>query len=57
MGDTRVRLVERLCRAPESHLVEVEALLNRLEQPGAAPSVALSAPHKDWPHAPLHRLF
>jgi putative transposase len=64
MDDLRLRLIERLCRLPQSQLTAVEALMVRLDQDSvgaaanrvpAAPSVA-HAPHSDWPHAPVHRL-
>jgi putative transposase len=49
---------------PEAHLTAVEELFARLEnsrgdavQPEThVPADGRSAPHKDWPHAPLHRL-
>ncbi len=63
MDDLRVRLIERLCRLPDAHLADVETLLVRLEGNGAAPpktaagsSAPTLAPHKHWPHAPVHRL-
>ncbi len=63
MDKLRVRLIESLCRLPAGHLAEVEALLARLEgahaaimQPGAGSALPGLAPHKDWPHAPVHRL-
>ena len=57
MDDLRLRLIERLCRLPESQLPQVESLLNDLAQP-SAPSKSLPVPaaRKDWPHAPIHRL-
>jgi putative transposase len=57
--DLRIRLIEQLCRLPEGHLAEVQALLGGLDgrcvlkQPMAC---GPAAPHKDWPHAPVHRL-
>jgi hypothetical protein len=65
MSDLRLQLIERLCRLPEEHLTSVQELFANLEsgpiasvlpqkRPGASGRVA--ADHKDWPHAPLHRL-
>ena len=65
MEDQRIRLIERLCRLPEAQLPEVEALFGHLEEHSARPGPAImgdgplimSPPaHKDWPHAPVHRL-
>ena len=63
--DRRVRLIERLCRLPERHLADVEAMLVHLERDSAiesrtntvdTSSTPLVPAHKDWPHAPVHRL-
>jgi putative transposase len=64
MDDLRVRLIERLCRLPEAHLADVEAIITSLErcsvgtliQSMTTLPVRHSSAHKDWPHAPLHRL-
>jgi putative transposase len=80
MGDSRIRLIEQLCRLPEAHLAKVEEFLAGLgdcseacagrsamgdKRPGARPAIVAPsagpgpssrAPHKSWPHAPVHRL-
>ena len=58
MSDVRIRLIERLCRLPETHLAKVETFLNGLEHPSKQPEPTpiVVAGHKDWPHAPMHRL-
>lgn len=65
MEDRRVRLIEQLCRLPESQLSDVEALLAHLEGDSLRTKIpqpkdglsGLSFPaHNDWPHAPVHRL-
>jgi putative transposase len=54
VSDLRLRLVERILHLPQQQLVEVEQLL-RLSQKEDAPAAARTA-HRDWPHAPLHRI-
>ena len=60
VDDLRIRLIERLCRLPQPQLSEVEAFLGKLEADSATHHVGLPrmplAAHKDWPHAPVHRL-
>jgi putative transposase len=64
VNELRVQLIERLCRLPEAQLTKVEALLLSLESATVTPlqkKTAESAgpdgmPHRDWPHAPVHRL-
>ncbi|HTU17115.1 MAG TPA: hypothetical protein VMG10_03570 [Gemmataceae bacterium] len=65
MDELRVRLIERLCRLPETQLADVEALLLSLERGSAAISLGSTTNgptpnalthYKDWPHAPVHRL-
>ncbi len=65
MENRRVRLIERLCHLPEKDLAEVESLFSRLEGDTLRPPLpqknnsvsSLSLPvHKDWPHAPIHRI-
>src|SRR5262249_44486815 len=61
MDDLRVQLIEKLCRLPQAQLADVAAWLVRLENDstGKLAEAAVRprlAPHKDWPHAPLHRL-
>lgn len=65
MDELRVRLIERLCRLPEAQLADVEALLINLERGSAGtslqpttrgPAQRALAHHKDWPHAPVHRI-
>lgn len=65
MDELRVRLIERLCRLPEAQLADVEAMLLSLERGSDgislrsttnAPAPKALAHHKDWPHAPVHRL-
>jgi putative transposase len=63
--ELRIRLIERLCRLRETHLPDVEALLATLESDAVGnsrqttiigPALQPSTHHKDWPHAPVHRL-
>jgi REP-associated tyrosine transposase len=69
--DPRIRLIEQLCRLPEAHLADVEALLERLAESSASDSIDTSngstqtivetplahpAAHKHWPRAPVHRV-
>jgi putative transposase len=65
VDELRVRLIERLCRLPEAQLADVEAMLISLERGSAGislrsttngPAPKALAHHKDWPHAPVHRL-
>jgi len=65
VDELRVRLIERLCQLPEAQLADVEALLIGLERGSAGtslqpttsgPAQRALAHHKDWPHAPVHRL-
>ncbi len=62
MENRRIRLIEQLCRLPESQLSDVEALLKQLdgktiESQPLRPVYEPSSPeNKDWPHAPVHRL-
>ena len=65
MDELRVRLIERLCRLPEAQLADVEAMLTSLERGSVGASLQSTtigpaqpalAHHKDWPHAPVHRL-
>jgi len=56
----RIRLIERLCRLPAAGLSEVDSCFARLEKLSGlsgpkSPQIAFT-PHKNWPHAPLHRL-
>jgi hypothetical protein len=64
--DRRLRLIERVCRLPEAHVAELDLILERLErgdlpaEVGDIISEGNTRPgyvrHKDWPHAPVHRL-
>jgi putative transposase len=65
VDELRVRLIERLCRLPEAQLADVEAMLISLERGSTGislrsttngPAPKALAHHKDWPHAPVHRL-
>jgi putative transposase len=65
VDDMRLRLIERLCRLPQAHLADVEALFASLEgkpldtatpEEYDRPARFPQGPHKDWPHAPVHRL-
>ncbi len=65
MSDLRLQLIEQLCRLPEEHLASVKELFAALENEpigrGSSPKLSevshcVVAEHKDWPHAPLHRL-
>jgi putative transposase len=50
----RNRLTERVCRLAPRHLPALEQFLVRLEAAETPPTTILA--HKDWPHAPSHRL-
>jgi putative transposase len=69
MGDLRIRLIERLCRLPQAQLARVEEFLGDLDEASedssgrcgfadrrSDPKAMAVVPHKDWPHAPVHRL-
>jgi putative transposase len=65
VDELRIRLIERLCRLESAHLPRVELFLNSLKDTVltaapkdvvATPRILESAGHKDWPHAPPHRL-
>jgi putative transposase len=58
----RVELIQTICRLPAERLPQAAEALRRLELaqplPIAVPAAerTVSGCHKDWPHAPLHRL-
>jgi putative transposase len=68
VGILRIRLIEQLCRIPESHLPPIEAFLTALRDPPAVLEHGVLPAHTSqasrlvppaanaWPHAPVHRL-
>ena len=60
MESLRIRLIEQMCRMAEADLPRVEAFLRTLGNASSVemepPSKSASVPHRDWPHAPIHRL-
>lgn len=58
MESERIKLIERLCRLPESQLPRVKELFDRFElrSPPAIPPAFPIASRSDWPHAPTHQL-
>ena len=54
----RLRLVEQILRLPEGRLADVERVLDGVpaSEPAAYREPTRVTVHRDWPHAPLHRL-
>ncbi len=58
MESDRIKLIERLCRLPESQLPCVKELFDQFElraPPIISPAFPIAS-RSDWPHAPTHQL-
>src|SRR5690349_4344090 len=54
----RIELVKRVCRLPAESLLQADVALRALEAPprDMVPEKSPLNEHREWPHAPLHRL-
>jgi putative transposase len=57
-NDRRLRVVEQVLGLPARHFDALEQFLRALpaSNPDGAASAVAGPAHRDWPHAPLHRL-
>jgi hypothetical protein len=58
LSDRRLRAVEQVLALPAGHFDALEQFLRRLatNQPDGGEGPVAGTVHRDWPHAPLHRL-